>query len=175
MSKPLTLMFVCTANICRSTFAHALAENVAGPDRLRVISAGTHAKPGLAMDPLMVAELSDRGVRSPQIASERTVAANLREADLVLTMTVEHRTYLLEDFPQFVGKLYTLGQFAKAMEQVPESVTGAELLKAVKKHRGRASKADDIADPYGKGYEPTHAAAEQIDELVRGVVARLAA
>lgn len=90
------ILFVCTANICRSPMAEAvtreLARQAGWSDRgLLLDSAGTHAQPrGAGIDARAQAALQRRGYRAargrPRLLRDRDVA----EFDLLLAMAHDH-------------------------------------------------------------------------------------
>ena len=49
MSEPLRVLFVCTANICRSPAMELIARDLAGSAEVVFTSAGTHARNGQRM------------------------------------------------------------------------------------------------------------------------------
>ena len=58
----MSVLFVCTANICRSAFAERWAGHLLGGDTsVGVASAGTHGYVDAPMDPPMAEELQARG------------------------------------------------------------------------------------------------------------------
>ena len=73
--RPIDILFVCTANICRSPMAEQLLLTVLGDDadaaRYRVTSAGTHGYNGQEMDPLAAAELHRLGGDATNFRSAR--------------------------------------------------------------------------------------------------------
>ncbi|MFC6344531.1 adenylyl-sulfate kinase, partial [Nocardioides hankookensis] len=112
-SSPLHVLFVCTANICRSPYMELLARQIAGPDADIVFSsAGTHGFRDSAMDTEM-AQLLDADDRDA-FRSRPLTAELLRDADLVLTAEHTHRQFILDDHPGAFRKVFTLGQFAEA-------------------------------------------------------------
>jgi len=120
------VLFVCTANICRSPSAEALA-GAAGPADIEFTSAGTHARDGEPINPDMVAVLPP-DLDTSAFRSRRLTTALLEDADLVITMEAAHRTFVLDDHPAMFRKVFTLGQLAKAVEQAPEGLDREALL-----------------------------------------------
>lgn len=166
------ILFVCTANICRSAYAE-LRTAQRGVEGLLVGSAGTHGWVDHPMDPPMAAELEARGVDPTAFRSRRLTKALIDEADVVLTATAAHRTFVLQERPRAVPRTFSLGQLAAAVDSVPQELTGAELLAAARKARATAVSDDDVADPYGRGPKGAAAAAAHIDELLDRVLPRL--
>ena len=115
--RPVKVLFVCTANICRSPSAEAMARATGLPG-LEFSSAGTHARDGEPINPDMVAVLP-ADLDTSAFRSRRLTTALLEEADLVVTMEAAHRTFVLDDHPGMFRKVFTLGQLARALEQAP--------------------------------------------------------
>lgn len=173
MPDPIAVLFVCTANICRSPTMELLARDLAGDARLHVDSAGTHARVGVPMNPEMVATLPE-GVDSTGFRSKHLEAALLGEADLVLTATGAHRQFILDDFPQHHRKLFTLGQFAETIALLPD-LHGRELVAAAGARRVPAVPTHDVADPYRRGRAAAERATGTITAMLSEIVPRLTA
>jgi len=166
------VLFVCTANICRSPSAEALARAAGLPD-VEFGSAGTHAKDGEPINPDMVAvlpaDLDTSGFRS-----RRLTTTLLEESDLVLTMEAAHRTFVLDDHPGMFRKVFTLGQLARALEQAPGGLDRAGLLAHVGATRRNADPALDVPDPYRRGAEAASGCVVRLEELLHTVLPALA-
>src|SRR4051794_10178302 len=104
--KEVRLLFVCTANICRSPMA-------AGPPRLRLraaalsaeedirgSSAGTHGHEGADMDPEAAAVLRSLGGRTMGFSARTVTVPLLATADLVLTAERRHRAAAAALYPR---------------------------------------------------------------------------
>jgi sulfate adenylyltransferase len=168
------VLFVCTANICRSPFMELTARELAGPDAVVTFaSAGTHGFREHPMDGVMGNALGSRGLGSSDFLSRPLTAALIEEADLVLTAEATHRTFILDDHPSTFRKVFTLGQFAEAVRALGPELSGRDLLRAAGQNRGGAVSRLDVRDPYGRGPEAAEACAGQIDELLRVVVPAL--
>lgn len=165
---PLKVLFVCTANICRSPFMELTAKALA-PD-LDISSAGTHGFTAKRMESEMAAVLGE-GIDPSQFRSRPLTAEMLAEADLVLTAQASHRTYILDDHPVYFTKVLTLGQAAEAISR--SDTTGRALVAELARTRGTADPALDVDDPYRKGPVAARAAADQISSLVAAIVPRL--
>ena len=173
-TTPLRVLFVCTANICRSPFMELTARHLAGPDAHVVFtSAGTHGFREHPMDAVMAATLEPRGVTSEGFLSRPLTSAMINDADLVLTAEATHRTFILDDHPSAFRKIFTLGQFAEVVGQLPGAVTGRAVLEVAGHRRGGATARLDVGDPYGRGPEAAETSAKRIDALLRVVVPAL--
>ena len=165
------VLFVCTANICRSPSAEVLAR-AAGPSDVEFGSAGTHAKDGEPINPDMVAvlpaDLDTSGFRS-----RRLTTTLLEESDLVLTMEAAHRTFVLDDHPGMFRKVFTLGQLARALEQAPAGLDRDGLLAHLGATRRNADPALDVPDPYRRGAEAASGCVARLDELLHIVLPAL--
>ena len=166
-----SVLFVCTANICRSAYAELLASYRA--PGLSVGSAGTHGAPDRPISPEMAAELDRRGVPHGGFRSRPLTRELIDGADVVLTAEAAHRTFVLQERPVAVRRTFSLGQFASALDDVPDGVAGDALLKAVRRVRATARREEDVADPYGRGPEAAERAAEHLDRLLDRILARL--
>ncbi|MDN4162476.1 adenylyl-sulfate kinase [Nocardioides abyssi] len=172
--EPLNVLFVCTANICRSPFMELIARRIAGPDAtVTFASAGTHGFRDHPMDEVMSGTLGTRGTEVGDFSSRAVTRQMVDEADLVLTAEAAHRTFILDDQPAAFRKVFTIGQFAEAVRSADESLTGRELVRAVSERRGPADTRLDVADPYRRGPEAAEQAASGIEDLLRIIVPRL--
>ena len=176
--ESLKVLFVCTANICRSPFMELAARHVAGElgaaDAIEFRSAGTHGFTDHPMNPEMVVTLQPRGIAGhEEFRSRPLTKAELDWADVVLTAEADHRQFILDDHPALFRKVFTLGQFVDSLAG-QDGIHGRELLAAVGAHRTTASPELDVADPYRRGPEACERAAAHIESLLRAALAALA-
>ena len=172
MSAPLSVLFVCTANICRSPVMELLAREMAGEGAtVTFASAGTHGYVDHPVDEDMAVTLTP-GLGG-EFRSRRLSPEILAEADLVLTAENTHRTHILEDQPQLHRKVFTLGQFAATIARIPD-LTGRELIAEAGARRTPPRPADDVADPYRRGAAASAQATDTITAMLGEVVPRLA-
>ncbi len=173
--RPLSVLFVCTANICRSAYAEVLTRHLpraTGTWRWPVPA--PRASPTRPMDPPMAAELTARGVDPSGFRSRRLTMPMVAAADLVLTMEVRHRQFVLDERPELYRRVLTLGQASRMLDGTrPAADTGHALLGALRERFLVAEPEDDVADPYGRGPEAAATAARQIDQQVRRLVGAL--
>ena len=173
MDSPLRVLFVCTANICRSAFAEVYASSDVSPASpgLQFRSAGTWGHPRHQIDPPMARQLEARGISPASFRSHRVTADDVAWADMVLTMAKSHREFLLEDYPKALTKIFMLGHFAE--RAVGADLRGRDLLADLARRRGGVHAAEDVRDPYGRGDEAAARAAARIVDLVDTTIVAL--
>ena len=170
MSEPISVLFVCTANICRSPAMELVARDLAGDADIVFASAGTHARGGLPMNAEMTATLP--ALTSGDFRSRHLDRTVLTGADLVLTAEQVHRRHILDDHPQLHRKVFTLGQFAAAIAEIP-GLSGRELVEAAGQRRTLAAPEHDVPDPYRRGAAAAEAATGTITAMLSVIVPRL--
>jgi sulfate adenylyltransferase len=162
----LNVLFVCTANICRSPFMELLARNLS-PGGADYSSAGTR---GFTDSPVwegMAGEFADRQIASEDFRSRALTDDHVEQADLVLTAETNHRRFILDDHPAAFRRVFTLGQFVEAIRADDSDATGPELLTRIGERRGLADPELDVPDPYRRGPEIAAQAAAKIEEMLR--------
>lgn len=103
------ILFVCTGNTCRSPMAAALLKHM-GKGKFQVRSAGVYAAEGAGASSHAATVMSEMGV--PFSHESKPLSETLTHwADLVLTMTENHKHTVCQKFPQAIGKVYTLKEF----------------------------------------------------------------
>ena len=186
----LSILVVCTGNVCRSPLAEQLLAArlaTAGIDA-SVSSAGTAALVGQGM-PQEASALSLRYGGVPDLHVARQLTESLiDDADLVLTASREHRAAVASLVPRSARRAYTLAEFARIAEFLESSSEGAEslasvaspldVIDAISMNRGFAAPPaqpadDDIIDPYGRPAEIYEESARVIDAAVTAVVRAL--
>ena len=109
-----SILFICTANQCRSPMAQAMfAAKVAAvnqSDKWIIGSAGTSAADGIMATPFARRVMAARGLNLESHRSRVVTASLLESANLILTMTRNHREALCLEFPQFDHKIHLLSE-----------------------------------------------------------------
>jgi len=173
-APPVRIICVCTANICRSPFAHLLLQHrlTAAGVEAEVTSGGTQAMTGYGMDARSREALESRGLAGiPELDTFRAsplTAERIAAADLVLTATVEHRDRALRLLPRGLKRTFTLREFAAAAPLVTASSV-SELVSGAARRRGEVQTPLDIADPVTSDDVTYRAVMAEIDEAVGAI------
>ena len=185
------ILFVCTANICRSPYAAAALRQTLGADaRFDIVSAGVRADwlevaGEAACDEMPYGVVRPSGLvvthDAPHESSQLTVDM-VREADLIVTFEQSHRAAVLDLLPRAQTKVYTARQILRLATAVSAPIwppaaperTG-EPLRDLNAARSWAPYEDDsdVADPHGNGIQAHHACADEVDSVVSAMVSVL--
>lgn len=164
-----TILFVCTGNTCRSSMAEGIFKHMIKnrKDRLkdlRIMSAGTCAWEGDQVSPKAVEALKDKGIDIGDYRSTPLTPKLIKEADLILTMTLNHRAAVLQMCPKSECRVYTLKEYAakdkKDLQVVNSSFEESEF-------------DYDIRDPYGQAVDVYRKSADEIEEQLEIIIDRL--
>ncbi|MBW6473631.1 MAG: low molecular weight protein arginine phosphatase [Anaerolineaceae bacterium] len=144
MSKERSILFVCTANQCRSPMAEAIIKDYIKrmdlPTNWIVQSAGTWAENGHPATPSGVKAMALRGLDTSLHRSQSITKDLLKQFDLILTMESGHKEAIQIEFPEFSKKVFMLSE-----------MSGVEI---------------NIDDPIGGTFEDYLNTADEIDELI---------
>jgi protein-tyrosine-phosphatase len=139
-----TILFVCTANICRSPMAAALMRQRIAErglaDQVQVLSAGIWVREGDRASDGAATILGRRGISLEDHRSQAMTVELLTAADIVLVMEEEHRRSLFYLEPKYLHKVFLLTEMV-----------------------GRS---EEVADPYGGPLEGYATTADELDRLV---------
>lgn len=103
-----SILLVCEANLCRSPMAQAiLARKLPGT---RVSSAGTRAIPGHPADEVAAKLMLEHGYDLGSHLTNLLDLEHMRNARLVLTMTMAQRKAVESTYPFARGRVYRLGE-----------------------------------------------------------------
>ena len=146
------ILFVCTANVCRSPMAEAIFNALAEERNLpwRAKSAGVAALEGEDVTPNARAALGEVGIYPEEHRARQVSEAMLKAADLVLVMSPQHVRALHRTFGNLSDKVYTLPEYAVG--------TSAE---------------EGIPDPYGHTMTTFRASVRELLDYIEEVVGQL--
>ncbi|EOP34398.1 protein tyrosine phosphatase [Bacillus toyonensis] len=134
------VLFVCTGNTCRSPMAEALLRHHGG-DKFEVQSAGVFAYPGSDASIYAKEALAEKGI-SIDHAAQQVNEALLDWADIVVTMTENHKQIVLGHYPSVEKKLNTLYGLTEGIGK-------------------------DISDPFGGSLSIYKEALDEMEKLVQ--------
>lgn len=169
------ILFVCTANICRSPAAELLSRGRFGEQAMVFRSAG-FMESGRSCPKELVEVLGNLGIDAAGHVSYGLDTDTIAAADVLLTMEGSHvqkATALTSDaFPKTVP----LKEAAAVMSSMPGPVSVEDLLGQVNVDRDPRQYLGskwDVADPYGRRIKDYRRAVEEISGLVGQVVGGL--
>ncbi|MDR2252588.1 MAG: hypothetical protein LBD97_01790 [Bifidobacteriaceae bacterium] len=178
--RPFAILTVCEGNISRSPAAQFLLAAALGKC-FTVESAGVAADgvAGRPVDRWTRSYLSKRGVNSSAHGARQLNGALIGNAELILTMTLDQRAWVVAEVPRALRRTFTIREFARlalaVRGQNPNSLSDMV-------RRAAASRAvypvapggsDEIADPAGGLPADYEAAFEMIDRAVALIVPEL--
>ena len=112
---------------------------------IQVKSAGTFSIKGDQAATNAIEVMKDLGIDISNHSSRLVTEDLIKESDLVLTMANSHKDLLLNHYPEFKEKIYTLNQYAYELEK-------------------------DIADPFGGNKETYKRARDEIYKDIEKIV-----
>lgn len=175
-----TILVVCTGNVCRSPyFERVLAADLARLS-VRVEGAGTGALLIDRMSSGSQALLRERGLDGARYRPRQVTPALVREADLVLTASREHRRILVEEAPTAASRVFALLDFADVCAAPVPGTRGVDGLRefvakspagSVERHSARSDAKAEILDPFRQSPEVFARMAAQADPALARVAA----
>jgi protein-tyrosine-phosphatase len=121
-----SVIFVCTANRCRSPMAMGLFRDklIDQPDEWQVGSAGTWAVEGEPAMSYVQKMLLSKGIDISEHLSAQVTGELLSEYNLVLAMEKGHKEGLRVEFPGMAGKIFLLSEMVGQVFDIPDPVGG---------------------------------------------------
>ena len=149
---PVSVLFVCTGNICRSPTAEAIFRKLAadaGMERtIHADSAGTHGyHVGEPPDPRAQASAARRGYDLSGLRARRFERADFQRFDLIVAMDHGHHAILAKLVPPMLAhKLKTMMSYARGFED------------------------EDVPDPYYGGPQAFERVLDMLEDAAKGLL-----
>jgi protein-tyrosine phosphatase len=178
-----SILVVCTANICRSPIAAGLLQARFGASGPRISSAGFLAG-GRPADPFAVAAVREFGVDIGAHRSQTITATVVEEHDLVVTMTADHLRQVVDLAPRAWPSTFTWSDFTSRVARCGPRRSGEPFTDYITRlHAGRTAASvmslgdsGDVADPFGgprRGFDRTAALLDRSAALLVAALAGL--
>jgi protein-tyrosine-phosphatase len=124
-----SVLFVCTANICRSPMASEIFKHkvskLDNPADWRIQSAGTWAAEGIPAVPNAQLTLASLYKIDLLNHSSRVVSRKLLSSfNLILTMEKGHKEALQVEFPELAGRVYLMSEMVEENREIRDPIGG---------------------------------------------------
>lgn len=103
------ILVVCVGNICRSPMAEYFFKHI--HSGLQVQSAGLAAVVGKPADDKALISMTRRHIDISTHIAQQINEKQIRQADLILVMTVQQRLHIEKTWPYTKGKVFRLGHW----------------------------------------------------------------
>ena len=119
-----SILFVCTANICRSPMAMGLLRNMVKDqaDEWTIESAGTWAPEGEPAAQRTQMVLRELGIDLQDHLSRQVNREMLSQFNLILVMERGHKEALQIEFPQIAERVYLLSEMVDANFEIQDPI-----------------------------------------------------
>ncbi|WP_290514400.1 glycosyltransferase [Aeromicrobium sp.] len=167
------ILVLCTGNICRSPVAEIMLQRrLATSARVDISSAGTHALVGESMHPQMHRLLDPEWDEASAFVSRQLDQSMVEAADLIITMTRDQRSSVVELVPLALRKTFTLTELAALISHSGPVADPSELA-AGRPYLTLEGDDLDIPDPYRKNTATFRKTFASISDAVDTIAAPL--
>ncbi|MBL6978774.1 MAG: hypothetical protein ISR61_07485 [Desulfobacteraceae bacterium] len=146
----MNILFVCSANVCRSFLAENLLKQELEKENIKdisVASAGLNTFDLNEPDRKMVAHLSKIGIPPGEHRPKQISKQDVDWANIILVMETDHAKKIMDLWPEAKTKLQVFGRFVSAGPSI-----------------------DDVIDPFGKSSYHYRLAQSQITLAINNFV-----
>ncbi len=186
------ILFVCTGNTCRSPLAEGMFRQLAKARgyAVEIRSAGVHAVDGQPISQHSSTILEQKGI-TETLTSSALNESVMAWADLILTMTMNHKAAIIQQYPEAVEKVYTLKEYVgtdanhqdvieerdRLLSELQMKQALSEPISQEEAERFYALQAKlpdpDVADPFGGSIADYESCAQEIEGLLYQLVDHL--
>lgn len=186
------ILFICTGNTCRSPMAEGIFRDMVKKEGLQVEarSAGVSAFDGSPIAHHSAEILRKKGIRET-LASNAIKPEWVEWADLILTMTMNHKQQLIQMYPDGLDKVFTLKEYIEdeplvlaLLEERNRLISEIQIKRALSQpvsaeELARLQELDllspdyDISDPFGGTLEDYRYCADDIEASLKKLLAKI--
>ena len=151
LEDKVNILFVCTANMCRSVMAEAIFKKIWNDkknQKIEVKSAGTSALSSYSPTSYTIKVMKERGLDVSSHLSRPLTKNLVEEADIIFTMEKTHKYHIRNIYPFAQNKIWLLKEFSSGREE-------------------------EIQDPVGLSEEHYRKTAREIEEEIKKVVEKI--
>ncbi|WP_272893746.1 low molecular weight protein arginine phosphatase [Heyndrickxia oleronia] len=141
----MNILFICTGNTCRSPMAEAILKNK-GIKGISVRSAGIFAMDGQHASIQTQQVLDENSIEHNHVSKKLSVE-DIEWATKIITMTMDHKRFILDTYPFASEKVFTLKEAANG-------------------HLGDT----DVMDPFGGSIEVYRETYNELTKLIENLI-----
>jgi protein-tyrosine-phosphatase len=128
MSNKYSVLFVCTANIIRSSIAAAMFKKMMTEEGMidlwHIDSAGTWTKDGQKVPHEVIAIMKERGLDLHEHRSRSVTKEILHKFSLILTMESGQKEALKIEFPEIADRVYLMAEMSGKNSAISDPIGG---------------------------------------------------
>jgi protein-tyrosine-phosphatase len=165
------LVFLCTGNAARSVMAGRLMEASGIP--AAIVTAGTHVVENQPMSRRTRAGMLAVGVEPGHHRSHQLVDSDVRAADLIIAMEIEHVRYVRRHFPEAASRTATICYIDANLGDGPDPLS--DRVAKLRLDEVAPEEQQEIDDPAGLDEPEYIACAQSLNDIIERLASRLRA
>ncbi len=126
------IIFVCTGNTCRSPMAETVAKKIFKNIDVDISSRGLSCAFPLKASFNAICAAKKYNLDLSKHISHQLTQQDIKDTDLILTMTKEHTSIIKNAFPEYKDKVYTLYEYAENSDKDIKDPYGCDLDEYIK-------------------------------------------